>query len=94
MVLTGPDPSAKKSDEVFGVDLGSEIDLRAALLPPNSPDGVAKGLANAMVDVTAIPGGFCGGTNESGGDKMALLGEAHGRVGEPRPESVGRSCQS
>jgi viroplasmin and RNaseH domain-containing protein len=77
MVLTGPDPSAKKSDEVFGVDLGSEVDLRAALLPPNLPDGVSKGLANAMVDVIAIPGGFCGGTNnESDGNEMALLGEA------------------
>jgi hypothetical protein len=33
MALTGPDPSVKKSDEVFGLDLGSELDLRAALLP-------------------------------------------------------------
>jgi hypothetical protein len=77
MVLTGPDPSAKKSDEVFEVDLGSELDLRAASLPPNSPDGASKGLANALVDVTAMPGGFCGGiNNESDGDEMALLGEA------------------
>jgi hypothetical protein len=42
MVLTGPDPSTKKSDEVFGLDLGSEMDLRGALLPPELPDGVAK----------------------------------------------------
>jgi hypothetical protein len=76
MVLTGPDPSAKKSDEVFGVDLGSEVDLRPALLPPELPEGVSKGLANAVVDVIAIPGGFSGGTEESGGNEMALLGEA------------------
>ena len=78
MILTGPDPSAKKSDEVFGLDLGSELDLRAALLPPNLPDGVSRGLANAMVDVIAIPGGFAGGvgTDESEGNEMALLGEA------------------
>ena len=76
MILIGPDPSAKKSDEVFGVDLGSEMDLRASLLPPNLPDGVSKGLANAMVDVIAIPGGFCGVSNESDGNEMALLGEA------------------
>lgn len=76
MVLIGPDPSAKKSDEVFGVDLGSEMDLRASLLPPNLPDGVSKGLANAMVDVIAIPGGFCGVSNEADGNEMALLGEA------------------
>jgi hypothetical protein len=76
MVLTGPDPSAKKNDEVFGVDLGSEMDLRAALLPPELPEGVSKGLANAMVDVVAIPGGFSGGIDESGSNEMALLGEA------------------
>jgi hypothetical protein len=76
MVLTGPDPSAKKSDEVFGVDLGSEVDLRSALLPPELPEGVTKGVANAVVDVIAIPGGFSGGTDESGENEMALLGEA------------------
>jgi hypothetical protein len=76
MALTGPDPSAKKSDEVFGLDLGSELDLRAALLPPDLPEGVSKGLANALVDVIAIPGGFTGGTDESEGNEMALLGEA------------------
>jgi hypothetical protein len=76
MVLTGPDPSAKKSDKDFGLDLGSELDLRATLLPPDLPEGVSKGLANAMVDVISIPGGFSGGTDESEGNEMALLGEA------------------
>jgi hypothetical protein len=76
MVLTGPDPSAKKSDEVFGLDLGSELDLRATLLPPDLPEGVSKRLANAMVDVISIPGGFSGGTDESEGNELALLGEA------------------
>ena len=42
LVLAGPDPSTKQSDEnkVFGLDLGSEWELRAALLPPDLLDGV------------------------------------------------------
>ena len=73
--MTGPHPSAKHFDEVVGVDLGSELNLRATLLPPDLPHGVSKGLSNAMVDVIAIPGGFCGVSNESDGNLMALLGE-------------------
>ena len=76
MVLICPDPLPKKSDEVFGVDFGSEMDLRLALLPPKLPDGVSKGLTNSMVDVIAIPGGFCGGSNKADGNETALLGEA------------------
>ena len=37
---------------------------------------VSKGLANAMVDVIAIPGGFCGVSTEADGNEMALLGAA------------------
>ena len=51
------------------------MDLRPALLPPNVPDGVSKGLANAMADVTAAPGGFCRGSAKADGDNAALLGE-------------------
>ena len=76
MKLTGPDPSAKKSDEVFGADLGSEMESRSALLPPNLPAGASEGLANAMVDVVATPGGFCGVSTKEDSNKMALLGEA------------------
>ena len=53
MVLTSPDPSAKKRDEVLGADLGLEMELKATLLPPNLPPGGSKGLANVMVDATA-----------------------------------------
>jgi hypothetical protein len=76
MALAGPDPSTKQSDKVFGLDLGSEWDLREALLPPDLPDGVAKGLANSLVDAVAVPGVFTAGSDESEGNEMALLGEA------------------
>jgi viroplasmin and RNaseH domain-containing protein len=79
MVLSGPDPSVKKDDEIFGIDLGSEMDLRTALSPPDLPDGIAKGLASAMVDIVAIPGGFYGGSGDNVDENhsdMTLLGEA------------------
>ena len=71
MILTDSDPTTKKSNIVFGVDLGSEMDLRATLVPPNLPHGVLKGLANAMVDLIAISGVFCEVSTESDGDDMA-----------------------
>jgi hypothetical protein len=74
MVLTGLDPSAKKSDEVFGLDLGTRLTRSSS--SPDLPDGVSKGLTNAMVDVVSITGGFSGGMDESGCNEMALLGEA------------------
>jgi len=76
MALAGPDPSMKESDKVFGLELGSEWDLRKALLPPDLPDGVAKGLANSLVDAVAVPGMFTQNSDESEGNEMALLGEA------------------
>ena len=76
MVLTGPiNPSAKKSDEVFGADLGSKMEL-SALLPPNLPAGVSKSLANTMADATVTPGGFRGVSAEEDSNEMTLLGEA------------------
>jgi hypothetical protein len=56
MVLLGPDPLVKKDDEIFRIDLGSKMDLRTALSPPDLPDGIAKGLASVMVDIVAILG--------------------------------------
>lgn len=49
--------------------------IRSALFHPNLSDGASKGIASAMVDVIAIPGGFCRGSNKGDGNKMALLGE-------------------
>jgi hypothetical protein len=31
---------------------------------------------NGMVDIVSIPGGYSGGVDESGGNEMALLGDA------------------
>ena len=53
MLLAGPDPSLKKDDEFFGIDLGSELELREALCPPDLSDGISRGLTNSMVDVVA-----------------------------------------
>ena len=50
--------------------------IRSALFHPNLSDGASKGIASAMVDVIAIPSGFCRGSNKGdGNNKMALLGE-------------------
>ena len=76
VVLAGPDPSTKQGDKVFGLDLGSEWELRAALLPPALPDGVGRGLANSLVDTVAVPGMFTAVADESEGNEMALLGAA------------------
>jgi hypothetical protein len=47
------------------------------MLPPDLPDGIAKGLANSVVDPVAVPGDVLGGnSDESAGNKMALLGAA------------------
>ena len=77
LVLAGPDPSTKQSNKVFRLDLvGSEWELRAALLPPDLPDGVGRGLANSLVDTVAVLGMFTAVANESEGNEMALLGAA------------------
>lgn len=77
LVLAGPDPSTKQSDKVFGLDLGSEWELRAALLPPGLPVGVGRGLTNSLTDTVAVPGMFTAVSEESSeGNEMALLGAA------------------
>jgi hypothetical protein len=76
MALAGPDPSTKQGDKVFGLDLSSEWELRKAILPPDLPDGIAKGLANSVVDPVAVPGALGGNSDESAGNEMALLGAA------------------
>lgn len=80
MGFTGPDPSATKRHAVFGVDVGSDkMDLRSALLLPPATclmEFRKVWLANSMVDVIGIPGGFYGGSDEGNGNEMALLGVA------------------
>jgi hypothetical protein len=80
MLLSGPDPSAKKEDEVFLQDIGSEVELREGLAPPDLPGGEVKGLANGMIDIVALQGGSPEG-GSSGGDEgssndIVFLGEA------------------
>ena len=75
--LAGPDPSTKKEDELFGIDMGSEVELRDGLCPPGLTGEGKRDLASSMVDVVALPGGYHGGVEEdSGGNDMALLGVA------------------
>jgi hypothetical protein len=75
--LAGPDPSTKKEDELFGVDMGSEIDLRTGLCPPGLSTDGKRELANSLIDVVALPGGYHGGNEmDEGGNDMALLGAA------------------
>jgi hypothetical protein len=75
--LAGPDSSTKKEEEIFGIDMGSEIELRNGISPPGLTADVKRDLANTMVDVVALPGGYHGGNEEdSGGNDMALLGAA------------------
>jgi hypothetical protein len=75
--LAGPDSSTKKEDEVFGIDMGSEVDLRDGLCPLELSGDLKWDLAGSMVDVVALPGGYHGGDEvDSGGNDMALLGAA------------------
>jgi hypothetical protein len=76
--LIGSDPSTKKDDEVFGVDISDgETELRDALCPPGLSEALAKGLVNATIDVVSMPGGFFGGgESETSSSEMGVLGEA------------------
>ena len=76
LVLAGPNPSTKQSDKVFGLDLGFEWELRAALLLPDLQEGVGRGLVNSLVDTVAVPGMFTTVADESEGNEMALPGAA------------------
>jgi viroplasmin and RNaseH domain-containing protein len=86
--LAGADPSLKKEDEVWGIDVGAgERAVRDKLCPPGLPTNIQKGMVDSMVDAVATPGGSIGGTDEdlSG---TAILGQAmeelvyQGRGGE------------
>jgi hypothetical protein len=76
--LIGADPSTKKEEEVFGIDIANgETELRDALCPPGLSDALAKGLVNATIDVVSMPGGFFGGgESETTSSEMGVLGEA------------------
>jgi hypothetical protein len=76
VALFGPDPD-KDSEKFYGVELGSEMELRRAMAPTDVDDDVAKDLAAAMLDSVAVPGtssqasgGFDGG--ETGATVMGV----------------------
>jgi hypothetical protein len=86
--LAGEDPSLKKEDEVWGVDVGAgERAMREKLCPPGLPTNIQRGMIDGMVDAVATPGGSMGGADEdlSGTE---ILGQAmeelvyQGRGGE------------
>jgi hypothetical protein len=74
--LIGPDPSTKKDEELFGFEFGSELDVRAKMCPPGLRPDHAKSLANTVVDVVALPGGFTGGNDEKEGSDLAMMSAA------------------
>jgi hypothetical protein len=74
--LIGPDPSTKKEDELFDFEYGSEVEVRTRMCPPGLGPDHAKSLANAVVDVVALPGGFTGGNEEKEGSDMAMMSAA------------------
>jgi hypothetical protein len=53
--LIGPDPD-KEGEKFYGVEIGSETNLRRAMAPPEVDDDVAKDLAAVMLDSVAVPG--------------------------------------
>ena len=46
------------------------------MCPPGLGSDHAKSLANAVVDVVALPGGFTGGNEEKEGSDMAMMSAA------------------
>jgi hypothetical protein len=74
--LIGPDPSMKKEDELFGFEFGSEMEARDNLCPPGLTPEQARSLANSVVDVVALPGGFTSGHEEKDGSDMAMMSAA------------------
>ncbi len=62
--LAGEDPSTKKDEEIWGMDIGAgEVSIREKLCPPDLPVGLQKGLVDAMIDAVAQPGGSMGGAD-------------------------------
>jgi hypothetical protein len=53
--LIGPDPD-KEGEKFYGVEIGSETNLRRAMAPPEVDDEVAKDFAAVMLDSVAVPG--------------------------------------
>lgn len=65
----GQDPSVKEDEQAFDINLGSKMEL----MDGHSPSGLTKQhkhtLANGLIDVVALLGGFFGGHNEQRGGK-------------------------
>ena len=69
-ILSARDKSAKKEDEIFGLNIDIDSrDLRTLLAPPGVSDATARDLGETMLDAVALPG-KTGQNNE--GDDTAL----------------------
>ena len=74
--LFGPDSSLKKDNETFVVNLRYEFKLWEALCPPDLTQEQAKAVADRVVDVVALPGGFTSGDEDQMGSEMAMMSAA------------------
>jgi hypothetical protein len=63
-----------------------ELNLQDAL-PPESPDGISKGLAKSMVDMIAALGGFTGGAEAKAHWRSAKCASLH------QVKNLGMSCK-
>jgi hypothetical protein len=87
LTLLGADPSAKKDDEVFGIDIGSEIGLREKLCPPGLTREQAKAMADGLADVVSLPGGFTSGSEDGGGEMERMSSALAELVRQGRTET-------
>jgi hypothetical protein len=72
----GPDPLVKKDEEAFGIDLGSKMELMDGLSPPGLTEQQKHTLANSLIGVVALLGGYVGGHYEQGGNGMQMMSVA------------------
>jgi hypothetical protein len=64
--LAGEDPSLRKEDKVWGVDLGAgEWAMREKLCPPGLPTNIQRSMIGGMVDAVATPGGLISGAEDT-----------------------------
>jgi hypothetical protein len=92
VTLVGPDPD-KDSDQFYGLEIGSEVELRRAMAPADVDDEVAKDLAAAMLDSVAVPGTSSNSTGglDVGDTEMGNMGLAiKDMIDEVTRERLGR----
>jgi hypothetical protein len=77
IALAGEDPSLKKEDKVWGVDVGAgERGMREKLCPPGLLTNIQRSILDGMVDAVATPGGSILGAEEEELSETEILGQA------------------